>query len=69
MKTHTAQGRLTGLILTLLPVGLGIVLFFLSPKQMSLLWTTEIGKKLLWAGAAGIVLGGFIINRIVNMEI
>ncbi|MGD0859409.1 MAG: type II secretion system F family protein [Terracidiphilus sp.] len=69
VKTHTAQGRLTGLILTFLPVGLGIVLFFLSPKSMSLLWTTEIGKKLLWAGAAGIVLGGFIINRIVNMEI
>jgi tight adherence protein B len=69
VKTHTAQGRLTGIILTLLPVGLGIVLFFLSPASMSLLWTTEIGRKLLWAGGAGIVLGGFIINRIVNMEV
>jgi tight adherence protein B len=69
VKTHTAQGRLTGLILTLLPVGLGIVLYFLSPASMSLLWTTEIGKKLLWAGAVGIVVGGFIINHIVNMEV
>ena len=69
VRTHTAQGRLTGIILTLLPLGLGIVLFFLNPAQMSLLWTTPIGIKLLWAGSAGIILGGFIINRIVDMEV
>jgi len=69
VRTHTAQGRLTGIILTLLPLGLGIVLFFLNPAQMSLLWTTPVGIKLLWAGSAGIILGGFIINRIVDMEV
>jgi tight adherence protein B len=69
IRTHTAQGRLTGIILTLLPVGLGIVLYFLNPGLMSLLWTTEIGRKLMWAAFGGILLGGFIINRIVNMEV
>jgi tight adherence protein B len=69
VRTHTAQGRLTGVVLTLLPIGLGIVLFFINPTSMSLLWTTPVGKKLLWAGIAGIVLGGFIINRIVDMEV
>jgi tight adherence protein B len=69
VKTHTAQGRLTGIILTLLPVALGIILYFLNPASVSLLWTTEIGRKLLWAGVIGIILGGFIINRIVNMEV
>jgi tight adherence protein B len=69
VRTHTAQGRLTGIILTLLPVGLGIVIYFINPALMSLLWTTEIGRKLLWGAFAGIVLGGFIINRIVNMEV
>ena len=69
VRTHTAQGRLTGIILTLLPLGLGIVLFFISPGTMSLLWTTPFGQKLLWIGFTGIVVGGFIINRIVNMEV
>jgi tight adherence protein B len=69
VRTHTAQGRLTGIILTLLPVGLGLVLFFINPTQMSLLWTTPIGRKFLWGGFIGIVVGGFIINRIVNMEV
>jgi tight adherence protein B len=67
--THTAQGRLTGMILTLLPVGLGIVLFFVNPAMMSILWTTDIGRKLLWAAAGGMVLGGFLINHIVKMEV
>jgi len=69
IRTHTAQGRLTGIVLTLLPVGLGVVLYFLNPGLMSLLWTTEIGRKLMWAAFGGIVVGGFIINRIVNMEV
>ena len=69
IKTHTAQGRLTGIILTLLPVALGIVLYFINPKLMSLLWTTELGRKLMWASFGGIVLGGFIINRIVDMDV
>jgi tight adherence protein B len=67
--THTAQGRLTGIILTLLPVGLGTVLYFINPAFMSLLWTTEIGRKLMWIAFAMIIVGGFIINRIVNMEV
>jgi tight adherence protein B len=69
VRTHTAQGRLTGVVLTLLPIGLGIVLFFINPKSMSLLWTTPMGKKLLIGGLSGIVIGGFIINRIVDMEV
>jgi tight adherence protein B len=69
VRTHTAQGRLTGVILTLLPLGLGIILFFINPTQMSLLWTTPMGRKLLWGGVIGIIVGGFIINRIVNMEV
>ena len=69
VRTHTAQGRLTGLILTLLPVGIGIAIYIINPELMSLLWKTEIGRKLLWAACGGIVLGGFIINRIVNMEV
>jgi tight adherence protein B len=69
IMTHTAQGRMTGLILTLLPVVLGILLYFLNPKSMSLLWTREIGIKLLYTSAAMTVVGGLIIRKIVNMDV
>src|SRR6185503_786705 len=46
--THTAQGRLTGWILTLLPVVLGVLLYMVNPDLMSLLWKKPMGIKLLY---------------------
>ena len=69
VMTHTAQGRLTGLILTLLPIFLGCALYFVNPEMMSLLWTREIGIKLLYAAGGMIVVGGLIIRKIVNMDV
>jgi tight adherence protein B len=69
IRTHTAQGRLTGWILTLLPVALGIAIYSINPKMMSILWTREIGIKLLWASAGMTVVGGLVIRKIVNMEV
>jgi tight adherence protein B len=69
INTHTAQGRLTGWILTLLPIVLAGLLYTVNPTMMSLLWTTEIGVKLLWTAGILIVIGGFIIRKIVKMDV
>ncbi|MGA7859682.1 MAG: type II secretion system F family protein [Terracidiphilus sp.] len=69
VMTHTAQGRLTGMVLTGLPIVLGCALYFISPKMMSLLWTREIGIKLLYAASGMIIVGGLIIRKIVNMDV
>jgi tight adherence protein B len=69
VMTHTAQGRLTGMILTLLPVALGCALYFVNPEMMSLLWKRDIGVKMLYAASGMIVVGGLIIRKIVNMEV
>jgi tight adherence protein B len=69
VKTRTAQGRLTGWILTLLPVALGGAIYTINPTMMSVLWTRSIGLDLLWGSAAMTVIGGLIIRKIVNMEV
>jgi tight adherence protein B len=69
IMVHTAQGRLTGWILTGLPVFLGVALYFLNPGMMSLLWTRPIGVKLIWTAIGMIIVGGFIIRQIVNMDV
>lgn len=69
IMTHTAQGRLTGMILTALPIVLGCALYFINPDMMSLLWKREIGIKLLYVASGMIVVGGLIIRKIVNMEV
>ena len=69
IMTHTAQGRLTGIILTVLPIVLGFMLYLLNPKSMSLLWTRDVGIKLLYTSAAMTFVGGLIIRKIVNMKV
>jgi tight adherence protein B len=69
VMTHTAQGRLTGMILTLLPIVLGVLLYLVNPDLMSLLWKKPLGVKLLYAAGTMILIGGLIIRKIVNMDV
>jgi len=69
VSVHTAQGRMTGWVLTFLPVVLGIALYAANPEMMSVLWKTPMGVKLLWTAAGMIVVGGLIIHHIVNMDV
>ncbi len=69
IMVHTAQGRFTGLILTLLPVVLGIGIYFVDPGMISILWHRDIGIKLMWGAAGLITVGGFVIWRIVDIDV
>lgn len=69
IKTYTAQGRLTGWILTLLPVGLGFAVYMLAPDMISILWHRKIGLYMLWGAGGLILVGGFVINKIVSIDI
>lgn len=69
VMVHTAQGRLTGWILTILPIALGVVLYIVNPKMISLLWQRDIGIKLMYAGGGMLVVGSLIIQKIVRMDV
>jgi tight adherence protein B len=69
VRVHTAQGRLTGWILSLLPVVLGLGLYLINPESMSLLWTRPIGVKLLYLSGTMTITGALIIRKIVNMDV
>jgi len=69
IRVYTAQGRLTGWILSILPVVLGIGLYFVSPDNMSLLWKRPVGVKLLWTAGIMTLTGGLIIRKIIRVRI
>jgi tight adherence protein B len=69
VRVHTAQGRLTGWILSFLPLVLGVALYLISPDTISILWKRAIGIKLLYAASAMTIVGALIIRKIVNMEV
>jgi tight adherence protein B len=69
VRIHTAQGRLTGWILSFLPVVLGIALYLVNPENMSLLWHRQLGIRLLYTAAVMTVIGALVIRKIVSMEV
>jgi len=69
VQVHTAQGRLTGSILALLPIVLGVGLYFVNPEHFSLLWKRPLGLKMLYGGTTMCVLGILMIRKIVNVRI
>jgi tight adherence protein B len=69
VRVHTAQGRLTGWILSFLPIVLGIGLYLINPESMSLLWTRAIGIKLLYLSGSMTIIGALIIRKIVRMDV
>jgi tight adherence protein B len=69
VRVHTAQGRMTGLVLTILPIALGFGLWILNPQNESLLWRREIGVKLLIGAVCSLILGSAIIQKIIRLKV
>jgi tight adherence protein B len=69
VRTHTAQGRLTGWILGLMPVMMLALLNMVSPGYSDVLFSDPFGQKLLYAGGVMVVVGGLIIRNIVDINI
>ena len=79
IKTLTAQGRVSGWIISLLPLGLGGVLYMMNPDYVSELWVKEapwifepslpcvwlvIGVSVILVG-----IGAMAIRKIVDIEV
>lgn len=69
IKTLVAQGKMSGLIIGLLPIFLTAVLSILNPAYMSLLYTTTIGKILVVMGLGSMLIGAVVISKIVKIEV
>ncbi len=69
IRTLTAQGRISGVIVSLLPVVLGLVIYVLNPEYIGLLFVHPIGKFMLGVALVGQIVGIIVIRRIVDIEI
>ena len=69
VSVHTAQGRMTGWILSILPVALGFGMYLVNPDGMSVLWKRPIGLKMLYTAAGMDVVGALIIRKIVAIRV
>jgi tight adherence protein B len=67
--TFTAQGRLTGAILSLLPLGMALFMIAVAPEYFHRMWDLPTGRAVL--GFAGLmqILGALTIRKIVDIKV
>lgn len=66
IRILTAQGRYSGWLLTVMPFGLGVLLWFADPAYIGQLLSNRLGWGLMGGSALSVALGGFVINRMVR---
>jgi tight adherence protein B len=69
IRVHSAQGRLTGWILTAMPLGLGLLLSVINPQYIDVLLTRPLGHRLMLTGAVMNVIGLLVIRKIVRIKV
>lgn len=69
INTLTAQKKLSGVIIGLLPVALVLLFFAVDPEYMSVLFTDAAGRILLAIGVVLDVVGLLMIRRILAVEV
>jgi tight adherence protein B len=65
----TAEGRVSAMVLGILPIGLGFMLYLINPEYMGLLFSETIGRIML-LGAAVLAGAGFLwMKKIIDIKI
>lgn len=69
VRSLTAQGRMSGWVISLLPVGLLVIITLINPEHTSLLWRSTMGLVMLGAGVVSQFIGIMVIKKVVNVDI
>lgn len=69
IRAISAHGRMTGIALTLIPVGVAVLMFFVNPDYVSFFIEDETGNLMLGAAVGLQLIGYAIIRKIVAIEV
>jgi len=68
LKTLTAQGRLSAIIVMLIPFFIGITIYFLNKEYIMLLFATPIGIGMIVTAIFNQLIGLIIIKKIIKID-
>jgi tight adherence protein B len=68
-KALTAQGRMSGILLTLLPILVATALSILNPGYISPMFEPGTGRYMLAYSACSLLAGHFVIRRLVRVKV
>ncbi len=69
VRVHTAHGRFTGWVLLALPASLAVVMAYINPEHMQLLFDERMGRQMLMAAVVMQTIGYFWIQKVIKIEV
>ena len=69
IRTITAQARISGIIIAVLPIGLAVILAIISPSYFGPMLSENLGHIMLGIGGLSIIIGAAAIQKIVKIEV
>jgi tight adherence protein B len=69
VRVHTAHGRFTGYVLLALPAALAMVLTYINPEHMQLLFRERIGQLMLMGAIVMQAIGYVWIRQVIKIEV
>jgi tight adherence protein B len=69
VKALTAEGRLSGIVLIALPIGLFMLMLWMKPDYIELLWKDPMGIKMSIGAIVLMLIGSYAIKKIVDIKV
>jgi tight adherence protein B len=69
VKAYTSQTRLSSMVLTGLPFGLGALIFVVNPTYISALWTTTLGLVMLGIAGTMVTIGSIVLSKMAKIDV
>ena len=69
VKALTAEGRLSGIVLIAMPIGLFLMMMYMKPDYIQLLWTEPMGVRMSIGAIVLMLIGSYAIKKIVDIKV
>jgi tight adherence protein B len=69
VKALSAEGRLSGIVLIALPIGLFLMMIWMKPEYIAILWQDPLGIKMSIFAIVMMLVGSFMIKKMVEIKV
>jgi tight adherence protein B len=69
VRVLSAEGRMSGWVLGVLPFAVAGIINLLNPKFMSVLWTDPMGLKLIYTALGMMLIAAFWMRKIIKIRV
>jgi tight adherence protein B len=69
VRALSADGRISAVILTSLPIGMALVLHFINAEYLAPLFIDPMGQTMVAVAVTLMILGGIVMKRLINIKV